>query len=402
MDDAALTRGLSRLALPAGLALGLLGSGAAAQTPATGTAPFVLDGNRVYAELSFIRPDGASHRALAFVDMGSPDMEMSSALFRELQIDRGRPLRFRVGGLVAEVPAKEVTSDPEDPVPMGSDLKVEAVLPAGVLQKYEFVLDYARRTITLGLPGTIASEGAAVPFRRNPRTGLIAVDARIGGASYPITIDSGSAYTWVRRETARGWLTANPGWQRGVGAVGASNMVMASWEAEARGILLRIPELEIGPVSLRSVGALGAGPGKGPGGADLFDWYSTKNAVPVIGWIGGNVLKAFRLTVDYANDRMYWLRQSEPDANDLDQVGLTLARRAGEYTVAAVATKNGRPTVEAVQPGDKLIRIDRLDTKHATKGAIYDALHGKPGEVRELVLERGGVRLTARATVTAF
>jgi hypothetical protein len=230
----------------------------------------------------------------------------------------------------------------------------------------------------------------------------MAVEARINGVSYPITIDCGSAYSWVRQETARVWLAANPDWERGVGAVGASNMMMAGETAETSGILLRIPEVAVGHVVLKEVGVLGAGPGKGPGGVDLFDWYSTKNAGPVIGWIGGNVLKAFRVTIDYAGNRMYWLRQAEPDTHDLEQVGLTLKKEKGEYTVAAVATKNGRPVVAGVQPGDKLLRIDGLITKNATKGRIYDALHGAPGEVRELVLERKGVQRTVRASVTTF
>jgi len=180
-------------------------------------------------------------------------------------------------------------------------------------------------------------------------------------------------------------------------------MMMSGDGAEASGILMRIPEIVIGRVALTEVGVLGAGRGKGfSTNMDLFDWYSTKNAVPVIGWIGGNVLKAFRLGIDYQNHTMYWLGQSEPDASDLDEVGLTLKAQAGEYVVAAVATKNGKATVDGVQPGDKLIRVDGLETKRATWGGIYDALHGKPGQTRVLVLGRGANQVTVNATVTAF
>jgi hypothetical protein len=179
--------------------------------------------------------------------------------------------------------------------------------------------------------------------------------------------------------------------------------MMSGDKTESDGILLRIPEISIGPVSLRQVGVLGAGPSKDlPGNLELFDWYSKKNAVAVIGWLGGNVLKSFRLTIDYANDMMYWLRQSEPDSRDLDQVGLTLKFQNGEYTVAAVAKKSGRPTVEDVQPGDKLIRIDALETKHATWGAIYNAMHGRPGDIHLLQLERGRGQVAVRAPVTSF
>lgn len=371
--------------------------------PASGTAPFVLDGNRVYVELSFVRPDGSIHRALAFVDMGSPSMEMTSALFKELQLDQGRQLIFHLGDLPVSIPAKEVTADPSDPYAIGSDLKVEAMLPAGVMQKYQVVLDYQRHTLTFALLGTIKPQGTAVPFRMNPQTGLIAVDAVIAGKSYPVTIDNGSAYTWFRQDTVKTWLKTNPDWERGVGAVGASNMMMSGDGAEASGMLLRIPEIVIGSLTSKQVGALGAGRGKGfSTNLDLFGWYSTKNAVPVIGWIGGNVLKGFRLTVDYPNRTMYWIQQSEPDVSDLNQVGLTLKMQGGEYVVAAIATKNGKPTVDGVQPGDKLIRIDGLDTKRSTWGGIYDALHGKPNETRVLVIGRGANQVTVNTTVTAF
>ncbi|HMF10599.1 MAG TPA: peptide-binding protein [Thermoanaerobaculia bacterium] len=371
--------------------------------PQSGTAPFVFDGNRVYAELSFLRPDGSLHPALAFVDSGSASMTITASLARELALDRGRPLSFRVGELNVTLPATEVIADPSPPYAVGSDLKVEAVLAASLLQRFEVVLDYRRHTLTLAEPGTIRPEGTATAFRVNPKTGLIAVDASIDGRSYPVTIDTGSAYTWLRQDAVRTWLAANPGWERGVGAVGASNMTMSGDGSEANGILLRIPRVLLGKLALREVGALGVRGGRSPvDGVDLLDWYATKNAVPVIGWIGGNVLKSFRLTFDYEKNTLYWLAQREPDTHDLDQVGLTLKRETGEFVVGAVASKNEKPTVEGVLAGDRLVRIDGLETKGATWGRVYEALHGKPGDVRVLLLQRGPDRITVRASVTGF
>ena len=369
----------------------------------SGTAPFVLDGNRIYAELSFVRSDGSSHRALAFVDMGSPSTTVSTALFKELQLDLGKPLVFRVGAFSVSVPSSEVTIDPSEPRSPGGSLQVEATLPAGVMQKYDVTLDYRRRTLTFAVPGTVKPKGVAVPFGINEETGLIEVDAIVDGESYPVTIDNGSAFTWFRQDTVRTWLVAHPGWLRGVGAVGPSNMMMSGDGAEASGILARVPEIDVGTVALRQVGVLGAGAGKGMSeNMDLFDWYSTKNVVPVIGWIGGNVLKAFRLTIDYRHRTIYFERQSAPDVSDFDQVGITLRREAGRYVVAGIAAKGGQPTVEGVEPGDTLVRIDGSDTFGATMGRIYSLLHGRPGEIRLLVLERGTNQLAVRASVTAF
>jgi LytTr DNA-binding domain len=73
----------------------------------SGTTPFIFDGNRMYAELSFIRPDGSIHKALAFVDMGSAAFAVTGALFKELQLDR-RPLMLKVGGMPVSISAAEI------------------------------------------------------------------------------------------------------------------------------------------------------------------------------------------------------------------------------------------------------------------------------------------------------
>jgi hypothetical protein len=369
----------------------------------SGTTTFILDGNRVYAEVGFVRPDGSIHRALVFVDMGSPSMALKESLFKELQLDQGKPLLLRVGEFPLGVTSGEVASDHSEPRSMGSDLKVEGLLPAGVLQKYQVAIDYRNRTLTLARPGTLRPDGIALPFHLKKRTGLIAVDVAIDGKPYSAAIDNGSAYTWFRRGTVTDWLSAHPGWERGVGAVGASNMTMSGDGTEASGILARLPEIAVGPLMLKEVGVLGAGDGRSPvADLNLFDWYSSKNEVPVIGWIGGNVLKNFRLTIDYPNRMSYWLKQADPEINDLDQVGLTLRAERGEYFVEAVARRNGMPTVEGVLPGDRLIRVGELEMKTATWGAIYDAMHGRPGEIRRLVVERAGNRIAIAARVSRF
>ncbi len=231
-------------------------------------------------------------------------------------------------------------------------------------------------------------------MRVNDATGLVVVEASVAGRLYPVTIDNGSAYTWLKKGTVQNWLRAHPEWQRGVGAVGVSNMRMADDSLEAEGILARIPEMKLGSLALQNVGVLGAGPGKGSSeDSDLFDWYSRKNPVPVIGWIGANVLKNFCLTIDYPHRMTYWFRQSELDPHEIDQVGVTLKAVGGSYFVAAVATQDGKPTVDGVLSGDKLLQIDGLPTASATWGAIFAVLHGAPGDSRTLILERNGRQL---------
>ncbi|MFA4948384.1 MAG: hypothetical protein WC674_07755 [Candidatus Krumholzibacteriia bacterium] len=85
---------------------------------------------------------------------------------------------------------------------------------------------------------------------------------------------------------------------------------------------------------------------------------------------------------------------------DMDLVGLTLRPEAdGSYSVLGVASKDGKPAVEGVEPEDKLIQIGDLKTTGASMGTVIDAMRGKPGDIRILILERGGKELTIEAKV---
>jgi hypothetical protein len=370
------------------------------QEPPSGTVPFVFDGNRMYADVTFLRPDGSLRKTMVLVDMGSPSTILSPDLLAELQLGPQKPLEIQLGEMTVKVDAGSVTGDPWLPFLIACDRKVEGLLPAGVLQKFQVVIDYGNRTLTLAQPGTLKLDGSPVGFHINKKTGLIAVDATINGKSYAITIDNGSAYTWLRKSTEHEWIAAHPEWQRGTGAVGTSNMRMGDDGIEAAGILLRIPEVKMGSLSIHQMGALAIGPSDT--NWDFMDWYSQKNPISVIGWLGGNVLRDFRITIDYPNRMSYWVRQSEADPHDLDQVGLTLISKGGEFFVAGIATQNGKPTVQGVQVGDKLVRIDDLLTKGANWGSIFAAMHGKPREVRMLLLERDGTPIQMKTSVTAF
>ena len=370
--------------------------------PSSGSTSFILEGNRVYALLDLLAPDGSAHAAYVYVDMGASDMALAAPLYDSLGVNNGAPARMKIGAYVLEVPSSLIRRGGR-PLVRGSGPQLEGSLSASALRHHTVILDYARKTLMIADAGAAAPSGTPVPFRLDTATGLIAVEATIDGRAYPVTIDNGSAYTWLRQDTVRQWLRGHPDWQRGIGAVGTANMMLRGEEPEREGILVRVPEVLVGSVRLTQLGALGVGGGKGADTSlTLMDWYSKKNAVPVLGWFGGNVLKEFQITVDYEHRTMYWLRESPPDTSDLNQIGLTLRTAGGAVYVAGVATKNGRPTVEGVLPGDKLISVGGHDLVSGTIGEIFESMHGLPGETRVLVLERNGARFTVNGTITAF
>jgi hypothetical protein len=288
---------------------------------------------------------------------------------------------------------------------------VEAVLSGSVLKNYQVVFDYGKRTLTIAMPNSLKGNGAAVPCRVNAKTGLISVTAAIAEDIYTLAVDTGSAYSWIRADVAEQWVKAHPDWKRGTGAVGEANMQTRTDGAEARATILRLPEIRLSSLGLKQIGVLGIAPGappfppvpwenKVPG--SFFDWYSRKAPESVIGWIGGNVLRGFRLTIDFPQHMTYWESENELDPHDLDQVGVTLEKRANGYFIAGIAEKDGKPSVDGVRTGDKLIQIDNVIVTEATRGAVFAALHGKPGAIRILVLERDGKRLRVPAKVSPF
>ena len=385
-----------------------------AEIESAGTVPFIFDDNRVFAQLTFVRPDGAFRNAIAFVDLGTPRMVIDQELREELQPDQNKPLLLRVGNLDIPIDSSAIETDTGLGF-TGRDGKrsipVEAILPGSLLKNFQVVFDYAKRTLTIARPDTLGGKGDGVPCRVNEKTGLISVTATIAEHSYAFAIDCGSAYSWIRHDVAQQWVKAHPDWERGTGAVGEANMQTRTDSAEARATILRLPQIRFGSLQLKQIGVLGISaeappippaPGESAVHGDFFDWYSKKSPEPVIGWIGGNVLKGFRVMIDFPRRMIYWERQGELDPHDLDQVGVTLEKRDLGYFVAGIAQIHGQPTVDTVRVGDRLMQVDHLQLSNATRGAIFAALHGRPGSVRTLVVERDGKRLNAAVKVTAF
>src|SRR5438477_7039698 len=83
----------------------------AAEIESAGTVPFIFDDNRVLAELTFVRPDGALRKAVAFVDLGTPRMVIDQKLREEVQPDQNKPLRLRVGNLEIPVESSALETD---------------------------------------------------------------------------------------------------------------------------------------------------------------------------------------------------------------------------------------------------------------------------------------------------
>ncbi len=378
------------------------------------TVPMTLDHNRMLVSARIQRKDGTWRSALLWVDTGSPEFIISPSLARDLGIDLS----------AAEKPdqvtkPRSLEIPPPDSIQLGnfplhlqgvkskvvfepfwlfSTMHCDANLPATVLKQYQVVLDYRGRKLILAKPNTLSPTGIKVPAAVDSATGIVQIDASVDGELFSFALDNGASYSYLSGDLFQKLADRHSVWPRRTGAVGCANL-WGWWPEEPVWPILRIPEINWGNVKLESVGIVGL-PNFFTNGATLGDWYSKKTAKHVDGFLGPTAFKTFRVEIDYSNSAVYFTHDDRSDPYDLDLVGLTLQPQPdSSYLVIGVAEKDGKPTVEGVDPGDLLLQVDTVKANGATMGTVIDALRGKPGEVHTLILERAGRQFTVRATV---
>jgi hypothetical protein len=386
-----------------------IGAAAAATPPRaaptrSATVPFTLDHNRMLVEVEFTSADRSIRKARAWVDTGNEVIVLAEPLARDLGLDlsslkagetehsvesASETPPMSVGGMQLDIEGIATRIRPGTHLRAG--VSVEVQLPASALRHRHVVLDYPAQRLTVAAAGVRKPRGVAIPCRVNPGTGLFMIAATIDGETVWLGVDNGSAGTWVSRTLTTAWQKRHPNWRYASGAAGSANFF--GFPFESQGVRMRLSELGLGAMRARDVAVLGLD-------QSLFDWYSKKSAGPVLGFIGANVLKNFRVEIDFPGQMTWWEAGPRAVDHDLDIVGLTLhPETGGGVTVAGVVTRDGKPLVEGVRPGDRLLRVGPLDISTAAMGAVVDALRGRPGETRELVVERDGARHTVEAKV---
>lgn len=395
---------------------------AAAQTPVptpvprSCTVPVTLDHNRMLVDAEMRRKDGTWRTVRLWVDTGNPDCFLSEALAADLGIDvpatqekpaDGRPSRVdvpppadvRLGGMPLRF-AGVKTMVMSEPKWLFSTMHNDANLPATVLARYQVVMDYPGRRLTLAEPGSLEHRGVRAPAAVHPTTGIVQLDATLDGESLGFALDNGASFSFVSSELVTSISGRHPGWPRTTGAVGCAN-IWGWWPGEADWPLVRVPTLVWGGVSLGDV-ALAGVPAFFPDGSTLGAWYSHKTARPVAGILGPNAFKTYRIEIDYAGSAVYFEKTGEIETHDLDIVGLTLRQEAdGSYRIIGVSSKAGTSLIgEAV--GGTLLQVDDVKATGATMGTIVDALRGTPGEVRTLVVRHQDRTVTVKAVVERF
>jgi hypothetical protein len=345
----------------------------------TGSAPL----HRGVAELEAGRP------VRALLDTAGTALCLSRALADELDLpvhehldDQGavitvvEPPELRVGQAVLDTEGL-VAYAFDDTSSLGLDARrADVLVPANVLRRHHVVLDEPAGTITVGPPGSLERRGVAVPATVDRDTGLVALSVEVEGELVDLLLDTAITSCLATDGLLRAWQGDHPDWPAAASAVGPGNM--SGLPVEGRLPMLRVPSIQLGPFTVPQV---------------AFTWRGNDD-LDLDGALGGNVLRLFRLDLDYAAGSVR-LEQGAPfPDNDTELVGVVLGLDVEGWRVQA--TISG---LDDVRPGDVLVAVDGDPVGTLGLPEILDRLRGTPGDRHHLALRRDGVLVDVDAPV---
>jgi predicted aspartyl protease len=285
----------------------------AQRAPEQVTVPLLVQVNRPYIEVTFTRPNGTTRKAQMLLDTGGGGFLMTDSLARDLGLswgERSREEGHEMAG-VSTAPTVTVGDFPLrlDPkrvfvvfgsaniMPVVSGGHAEGIIPGHVLSQYHVVFDYPAGKFILAQAGILTPQGTAhaMPLGRNsgfPRTEII-----VDGKTYGMLLDTGASFTMVSADLLKALGDAHSDWKRYPGAFGDAKTLGGSTLET-----MFIPHVTWMGEELTDAGVTSQRKG-------VFETYmSGMMAQPIMGSLAGNVLKGFRVELDYPNQKLYLSR----------------------------------------------------------------------------------------------
>lgn len=274
------------------------------------TVPLRVEGNRPYIDVAFRKADGATHTARFLVDSGGGGFLIVEPLARELGLALGETIdeegeklarttsavNASVGGMPLELNAERifVLIGKDNIVPPVAPGHADGLFPGHVLSRYHVVFDYPRATFTIARPGVLTPRGAAMAMPVSAESGFPRTEIQIDGATHGMLLDTGASFTMVSDALLKAWGSAHPDWKRHPGAYGeAATLGGTTLET------MFVPRATWGGAALTDVGVTSQREG-------VFEnWMSSMMTAPISGALAGNVLKRFRVELDYPNQKLY-------------------------------------------------------------------------------------------------
>lgn len=268
--------------------------------------------------------------------------------------------------------------------------RTKGLLPGKALEPYQIVLDYPGERFTIAPSGCLTHQGVRVlsPFR--PASGHPGVDVSIDGKSYGLLLDTGSRVSLARLSLLESLSAAHPTWPHSTGASGTADMPGGSGGE----FLLRVPEVRWGPFRIRNVLFVSRSD-------ETYSPSSFETPGPIAGALGGNVLKNFRVEIDYPHGTSYLEQKAGDAGDDMNSAGLVLdVDAANDLIVRAISSTAAALTKANIYPGDQIVEIDGRREMPWKLVDASDALSGAVGETKKLVIRRAGKEIQTTAEIT--
>ncbi len=273
------------------------------------TVQLYVVGNRPYVDVKLHKPDGSSRVGRFLVDSGGGAFILTQPLAAGLgltsqQLEGGEGKLARVDGpLEAKVGEVTLTLDPQRTLvavdqttltPKGAPGHSDGMLPGYVLAQLHVVFDYPAGRFTVAKPGVLAPVGDGVAMPVQPASGFPRTELMIDGVPHGFLLDTGASFTMVSETLLRGLASAHPTWPRYHGAYGDA-IFLGGTTLET----MFVGEARWGGQALTEVGVTSQTAG-------VFEQrMSSLMTAPIEGSLAGNVLKAYRVELDYPNQKLY-------------------------------------------------------------------------------------------------
>ena len=375
----------------------------AAQVVTHVTVPMSVEGNAPIVKLTFKRRDGGLRTARFAFDSGGGGIIFDEGLAADLGLSPGGTAISEDGQeyKAVDVPTAFLGGMPIDLrtskafVHMGTTSftkrdTIEGLLPGKAFERYQVVLDYPRQLFSVGEAGSLPHRGKRLASPYVLSSGHPRVEVGIDGVTYGFLFDTGTKLTLARADILRKWSKEHPDWPKSTGAAGPANENGAS---DAVAFILRVPALQFGAFRLTQV-ALVSRPD------ETYSPTSYVTPAPIIGALGGNVLRQFRVEIDYPEQLLFLEQSGKEEAHDFDTVGLVLnTNSAGQLIVSAVSSTASVVTRRNILPGDVILRIRGFGEAPHTLTEAAQALSGAVGERKQLRILRNGKSMSVTVTV---
>lgn len=279
------------------------------------TVPLVVgDNNRPYVDVVLRGPEGAEQTVRMLLDTGGGAFILGESMARALGLAwdepaSGEEARFarlesppeaRLGAMALSLVPERVLVALGVESGMPGDEEANGLFPGHVLAQYHVILDYPAGEITLAARGSVKPRGEPLPMGVSEPLGFPRTEMSIGGEEYGFLLDTGPPATIVSQALVEEWHQANPDWERHDGASG----IALELEAVGGRVLetMTVENARWGGFALDDFTVAAQPEGT------FEDYMSGLMSGPVIGALGSNVLREFRLELDYANETLYLSR----------------------------------------------------------------------------------------------